>query len=663
MADRILVVDDEEGIRKVLNISLSDLGYNVSTAESGEEALNVFSETHPSIVLTDIKMPGMDGLELLGKIKNQNPDTEVIMITGHGDMDLAIKSLQLDATDFVTKPINDDVLGIALKRAQERITMRNQIREYTENLEKLVRQQSARLVATERELAAYQVIEGLSSAIGDIAGDLSGGIKFFNELPCFVSLHSKDLKILQNNELYRERFGDKTGEPSWAVYSDEEAQGEKCPVAQTYATGKGQRRRRNVKGIDGTEFPVSVNTAPIRDREGKIELVLEISVDVTEVKRLQDELQATQQKYQQLFDEVPCYISVQDKDFRLTATNRRFKEDFGEDIGSHCFQVYKHRHEPCSDCPVAKTFEDGQSHQAEMVVTSKSGEHYNVLIGTAPIRNASGEIVQVMEMSTNITEIRQLQSHLSSLGLLIGTVSHGIKGLLTGLDSGIYLLNSGFAKDNKDDIEEGWETVRVMVDRIRSMVLNILYYAKERDLETETINTLNFANEVASVIEAKAENRGVTFTRDFDESVDGFEVDAGVFRSALINVLENAVDACEAKKTDEGCSVRFGVHQETDYIVFDVQDNGIGMDDETREKMFTLFFSSKGSKGTGLGLFVSHQIVTQHGGSIEVDSAEGKGAHFQIKMPKKLTKQAKAHREESQLRELKLSDADGQVPR
>ena len=72
MADRILVVDDEEGIRKVLNISLSDLGYNVSTAESGEEALNVFSETHPSIVLTDIKMPNMDDLELLGKIKNQN---------------------------------------------------------------------------------------------------------------------------------------------------------------------------------------------------------------------------------------------------------------------------------------------------------------------------------------------------------------------------------------------------------------------------------------------------------------------------------------------------------------------------------------------------------------------------------------------------------------
>ena len=116
MEQKILLVDDEEGIRKVLSISLTDIGYRVLASENGEEALKLFKEMQPQIVLTDIKMPGMDGIELLKKIKAESPDTEVIMITGHGDMELAIQSLKFDATDFITKPINDEPLEIALKK-------------------------------------------------------------------------------------------------------------------------------------------------------------------------------------------------------------------------------------------------------------------------------------------------------------------------------------------------------------------------------------------------------------------------------------------------------------------------------------------------------------------------------------------------------------------
>ena len=146
MDKKILLVDDEEGIRKVLSISLSDIGYQVFTAENGEDALKIFRTENPPIVLTDIKMPGMDGIELLRTIKHENPDTEVIMISGHGDMDLAIKSLKYQAIDFVTKPINDDILEIALDRAHEKILMRQKLREYTENLEALVQEKSAQLI-------------------------------------------------------------------------------------------------------------------------------------------------------------------------------------------------------------------------------------------------------------------------------------------------------------------------------------------------------------------------------------------------------------------------------------------------------------------------------------------------------------------------------------
>ena len=133
MEKTILLVDDEPDIREVLNISLSDIGYKVLTAENGADALNIFKNADIPVVITDIKMPGIDGIELLRKIKYENPETEVIMLTGHGDLDLAIKSLKFEATDFITKPINDDALELALVRAFEKIEMRKKLREYDRN--------------------------------------------------------------------------------------------------------------------------------------------------------------------------------------------------------------------------------------------------------------------------------------------------------------------------------------------------------------------------------------------------------------------------------------------------------------------------------------------------------------------------------------------------
>jgi len=133
MKKTILLVDDEADLREVLDISLSDAGYNVLTAENGEQALNILKKTDVPVVITDIKMPGIDGIELLRRIKSNHPETEVIMLTGHGDLDLAIKSLKHEATDFVTKPINDEVLEMALQRAFDKTLMRQKLKEYDRN--------------------------------------------------------------------------------------------------------------------------------------------------------------------------------------------------------------------------------------------------------------------------------------------------------------------------------------------------------------------------------------------------------------------------------------------------------------------------------------------------------------------------------------------------
>jgi YesN/AraC family two-component response regulator len=282
MEETILIVDDEKDICEVLDISLSDLGYKVHTAEDGEAALRIFEKMKPSIVLTDIRMPGMDGIELLRRIKAQHPETEVILITGHGDMDLAIKSLKLEATDFITKPINDELLEIALKRAHERISSRQKIKEYAENLERLVREQSERLVKAERLIAVEQVVERLSLAMKNITKDIEGGLTYFNELPCLVSIYNREYEMVAANELYKKSIGDRVGHKSWEIYGQKEEEKGNSPVVRTFKTGRGQRSREIIQDAQGRGIPVIVHTAPIRNEDDETELVIEISADVME---------------------------------------------------------------------------------------------------------------------------------------------------------------------------------------------------------------------------------------------------------------------------------------------------------------------------------------------------------------------------------------------
>ncbi len=368
---KILLVDDEQDIRDVLEISLEDMGYHIFSAGDGEQALKIFRKEIPPIVLTDIKMPGMDGIELLRHIKNENPDTEVIMITGHGDTNIAIKSLQYEAIDFITKPISNDSLEIALKRANEKIITRHQLREYTRNLEKLLREKS------------------------------------------------------------------------------------------------------------------------------------------------------------------------------------------------------------------------------------------------------------------------ELQDHLSSLGIMIGSISHGIKGLLTRLDGGVYLVESACTNKEYNNIDDGLKILKETVTRIKKMVLDILYYAKERDLKLAKTNIVSFAEDVADVIDQKIGDRKIELHRDFGTDNFECEMDAEFLHSALINILDNAIDACAEDRSKPSHKIVFRIKQDNGNVIFEIHDTGIGMDLKTQENIFNLFYSSKGSKGTGFGLFIADNIIKQHKGTINVNSVAGKGTCFKIKIPKR----------------------------
>jgi signal transduction histidine kinase len=173
--NRLLLIDDEPGIRRLMSLDLTADGYQVYTAEDGLSGVAAFDRERPDIVLTDLKMPGMDGIEVLKRIKQMSPQTEVIVITGHGDLELAIQSLQLNAGDFITKPVHDQALSVALARARERLELKEQLRCHTEGLERRVAEAAAKVVASERLAAVGQTVATLVHSLKNMLSGLKGG--------------------------------------------------------------------------------------------------------------------------------------------------------------------------------------------------------------------------------------------------------------------------------------------------------------------------------------------------------------------------------------------------------------------------------------------------------------------------------------------------------
>lgn len=184
---KLLVIDDEQPVLEMLELSLSSEGYEVFIAQSGEEGLRIFEDQEPKLVITDIKMPGVDGIEVLKRIKVLDDEAEVVVITGHGDMDSAISALQHGASDFITKPVRDEVLMLSLDRAKKKLALAQQLKNYTENLEEMVeeykqelKEAQEELIKNERLATIGETVAGLAHYIKNILTGLRGGMYMVN---------------------------------------------------------------------------------------------------------------------------------------------------------------------------------------------------------------------------------------------------------------------------------------------------------------------------------------------------------------------------------------------------------------------------------------------------------------------------------------------------
>ena len=335
--------------------------------------------------------------------------------------------------------------------------------------------------------------------------------------------------------------------------------------------------------------------------------------------------------YKAIIDLLPCYISIQDKSLRILFANQTHRNDFGESVGELCHVVYKKSPEKCENCPVQKTFLDKNIHLSEETVQLANGELSQVIVYSAPITDVTGNVAAVMEMSTNITKVKEFQKELAVLGQSFAMLSHDIKNILEGLQGGAYVVDEGLKDDDPALMKRGWEIVKKNITEISMVVHNILYSAKKRKPQPEKVSPDELAKEVVYLLEEKAKAMNVRLTCQCNPSVPRIMLEPGSIKRMLCNLVGNALEACIADKEKDIHSVIVRVdYYDRNHIAFEVEDNGIGMDECTRKNLFKGFYSTKGCNGTGLGLMVVEKIVNEHRGRIEVLTTPGKGSTFRL---------------------------------
>lgn len=499
-ANKILIVDDEEIIVRLLSMSLRSDGYETVTAYSGEQGLEVFKSESPDIVVTDIKMPGMDGLELLKRIKELDPEKEIIIVTGHGDIDSTITALQYGASDFINKPVRDEALAIALERAKAKIAIRQKLEEYTENLEIKIAEATQEI----QRRSNFQRLLIKSSNDAIVAFDNEWKVVVFNpEAARMFGEKAKDvINKMSIDDLYT---------PKIAAVFKKQVKAEKNQKMVSW-------KEQVIHTKDDRQIPVRYASNVLYE-EGEFVGTVNFFQDLTEIKRLEKELVQSER--------------------------------------------------------------------------------------------------------------------LAAVGQTVSGLAHYVKNILIGLKGGSYVVDVGIQKNNTEKFKSGWKTIKRNIKRVGDLTQDLLTYSKQREPEFEACDPNEIASEVLDLVMDVAKSKGIHVSRDLDDSIGEIMADPQTIHRSLLNLMTNAIDACvDDENTSKAHEIKITTYVDENHRVsFEVLDNGCGMDKDTQKQLFNPMFSSKGGKGTGLGLLVTGKLIEEHHGVIETKTSPGDGSTFTIKLP------------------------------
>lgn len=223
---------------------------------------------------------------------------------------------------------------------------------------------------------------------------------------------------------------------------------------------------------------------------------------------------------------------------------------------------------------------------------------------------------------------------LAAVGQTIAALSHHIKNIMQGVRFGADMVRTAIKEDDKDLLGKGWKLVERNQNRIDDLMLDMLSYSKEREPSVEPTDLNKLCEDVLEIVRGRATDRKVAIEWRAGAGVSLVQCDPDGIHRAVLNLVSNAIDALQDR---EGAKLSVQALLELDgaWAKVIVMDNGPGIPAEKFEDIFQPFVSTKGSRGTGLGLPVSRKIVREHGGDILVQSVMDKGSKFTIRLPMK----------------------------
>jgi len=226
---------------------------------------------------------------------------------------------------------------------------------------------------------------------------------------------------------------------------------------------------------------------------------------------------------------------------------------------------------------------------------------------------------------------RLRDERLAAVGQTVASLSHSIKNILQGMRGGADVVELGLRKGNMKVLQNGWEIVQRNQDRIYQLAMNMLTFSKQRKPEIQLTHLGELLNEIAELMQKPYDDKQCMLLVDVAADLPPVPLDASGIHQAVLNLVANALDAVEPETGV--VSMRCEYDPDACVARLRVADNGVGMSSEQTRRLFVPFQSSKGLKGTGLGLVVTKKIVDEHGGTLDVQSTPGEGTSFIIELP------------------------------
>jgi PAS domain S-box-containing protein len=617
MSDRpkVLVVDDEMGPRESLRMILKPR-YEIATADSGEAALKTLGTFHPDLIFMDIKMPQMDGIELLRRIKGVDPSIEVVMITAYASLETVKNALTHGAFEYLIKPFSrqdlEETARRALARRQTELGTRNQVAALVNEMRTL----AAKTQGLEQE-PALRVTQ--LSILREISRSLLGQLDF-RQLTIAITAQLKDALGYEEATV---RLG---AEPPEGPSGETRVV---CPIREDGAV-LGYLTVANRSG-----------TRPIDGRERELlEMLSDYLAVAIRNARLYGEVDETKRYLEQLIVSAGDAIVSVDGEEIIRGWNPAAERIFGlaaaDAVGRPFASLL-----PAEAYRAARAGLSPDNPVRSFDVTTKRGDGriLNLAVTLSSLPGRAGGSDGILAIVRDMTAQREIEAQmhqserLTALGQMAGGIAHDFNNLLQAILGYAQLMAR--SPGNADVVRRGLDVIEKAANGGAETVRRIQKFARLRPDEPFVTMDLN---------QVVRDSLAITRPRWEEKKVKGgvplkLELELGPvpvvmgrpaeLNEVITNLVLNAIDAMPKGGTLR-IRTRLGDHR---HAVITVADTGMGMSEEVRKKVFDPFFTTKGEEGTGLGLSVSHSIVERHGGDLKVDSQPGEGTTFTITLP------------------------------